>query len=72
MIVSIGNAEYGPQMACNYSRRRLVKEACEALDSAYSFFPSVVDDVRTDSDFDPIRDDPVFRQWLREHERRNQ
>ena len=57
-------------MARNYAQCRLVREALEALDSAFSLFPDVVDNVRTDSDFDQVRDDPVFRQWLREHERR--
>lgn len=56
-------------MACNYALLRLVKEACEALDSAFSLFPDVVDDVRTDSDFHPIRDDPMFRQWLERHQK---
>ena len=57
-------------MAGSYAQLRLVKEACEALDSAFSLFPDVVDKVRTVLAFDPIRDDPMFRQWLREHEGR--
>lgn len=46
-----------------------MKEVCEALDSAFSLFPDVVDKVNTVSAFDPIRDDPVFRQWLQKHQK---
>jgi tetratricopeptide (TPR) repeat protein len=56
-------------MACSYARRRLVKEVCEALDSAFSLFPDVVDKVNTVSAFDPIRDDPIFCQWAQKHQK---
>lgn len=57
--------------ACWYALRGLAVEACDSLEKAFSLYPGVIDDISTDSDFDPIRDDPVFQQWLREHSRSN-
>jgi hypothetical protein len=47
---------------------RLAGEACESLERVFSYFPGVADQARTGSDFDPIRDDPMFQKWLEKHE----
>jgi len=52
------------KMACAYALMKRSREACQALDKAFSINPEVVNKVNTDSDFDPIRDDPIFQQWL--------
>jgi tetratricopeptide (TPR) repeat protein len=51
-------------LACAYALMKRASEACQALDKAFSINPKTVIMVNTDSDFDPIRDDPIFQQWL--------
>ena len=69
--------EFNPQyweayfnMACAYALMKRAREACQALDKAFSINPEVVNKVNTDSDFDPIRDDPIFQQWLKDHNKK--
>jgi len=57
-------------MACAYALMKRVKEACDSLDRAISISQEVFNKVQTDSDFDPIRDDPIFQQWLQQHSKK--
>jgi tetratricopeptide (TPR) repeat protein len=51
-------------IACAYALMKRASEACQALDKAFSINPEIVNKVNTSHAFDPIRDDPIFQQWL--------
>jgi len=50
-----------------YAQQQFAEKACESLERAFSLSAGVVDLVRADSDFDPIRDTPVFQEWYQSH-----